>query len=132
MFTSRKLKKIKNLIIKNGGATLDGQTLKPATFKRGYMVSIKGTESQLNINNLKIKVIKQYQKQAKQKRGCVGFWLDNNILYLDISKHYVSKDKACKNAIKNNQLALYDIYNNKSIYTKDFKYKTEAKTILTF
>lgn len=73
MFTSRKLKKIKNLIINNGGATLDAKTLEPATFKRGYMVSIKNTELQLNINNLKIKVIKQYQKQAKKQRAFVGF-----------------------------------------------------------
>ena len=131
MFTILKLKAIKKAVKKNGGATLT-PALKNANYKRGYMVSITGYEKQLKIENLTIKTLKLYRKEAKRLNACVGFWIDNNILYIDISKHFQSKEKACQFSIKNNQLALYDIYNNKSIYTKDFVYKTVKKSVLTF
>lgn len=132
MLFNRKLKRIKNLIIKNGGATLDARTLKPATYKRGYMVSLDGSELKLNINDLKVKTIKQYQKQAKQARACVGFWIDEGVLYLDISKHYTSKNSAVRSALKNNQIALFDIYNNTSVYLKDIKTKRATTVKYTF
>ena len=132
MFTSRKLKKIKNLIIENGGGTLNAKTLKNADYLRGYMVSLAGYEKQLKIENLTIKTIKLYQKNAQRLHANVGFWIDNNILYLDISKHFISKDKAVRTALKNNQLALYDIYNAKSVFLKDIKTKRVQAVKFTF
>lgn len=132
MFTSRKLKKIKNFIIENGGGTLNAKTLKNADFKRGYMVSLAGYEKQLKIENLTVKTLKLYQKNAQKLHASVGFWLDNNILYLDISKHFTSKDKAVRTALKNNQIALFDIYNNKSVYLKDIKTKRVQAVRYTF
>ena len=127
----RKLKSIKNLILENGGGTFNSKLKDPA-FKRGYMVSQAGTELKLDIENLKIKTIKKYAKIAQKQHAYVGFWLDSNILYIDISKHFISKNRACKYALKNKQLAIYDLYNKKSIYSNEFYYTSIKKRVLTF
>lgn len=103
-------------IIKNGGATLT-KDLKNATLKNGYMVSIMGMErtyKKENIKELK-ESIQEYQKILKNNEY-IGLWLDNDIIYLDISKHFKDLKQAKKVGIKNKQLAIYDLKNNKSIY----------------
>jgi len=104
------------LIEKNGGATLDknGNALNK---KSGYMVSLDGYE--LKIEKIELftqQLIKKYLKIAKKLKAYFGMWIDNNILYLDISIWTASLDYAKKTGLKNNQLAIYDIKNEKSIY----------------
>lgn len=116
MFELLKIKKIKKLILKNHGATLNAKSLKSATLKTGYMVSLADSETQININELNIKLLKDYKKRALKNNAFVGFWLDNNILYLDISKHFNNRLEAIKEGRKNKQLAIYNLKLQKSIY----------------
>ena len=44
----------------------------------------------------------------------LGFWMDQNILYIDISKHFNKKQDAINFGIKNNQKAIYNIKDNKN------------------
>jgi phage antirepressor YoqD-like protein len=103
-------------LLKKGGATLT-KDLKALEKNEGYMVSLLGYEKTYNFNQLKEleQNIKEYQKQLKNNEY-IGLWVDNNIIYLDISKHYIKKEKAKKAGIKNKQLAIYDLRKNKSIY----------------
>lgn len=109
------LKQLKN-IIKNGGATLD-KNLQNIDKKNGFMVSIYGCEKVYKLDELDkiMQDVKEYQETLKNNEY-IGIWLDNGLLYLDKSKHYVKKDKAIKTGITNKQLAIYDIAKNKSIY----------------
>lgn len=110
------LENIYNLVINNGGLTLTKE-LENADFKSGFIVSKKATESTFDIQDKKaiFKTIKEYQARLKNNEY-LGFWLDNGIFYIDISKHYESKQKAIKTGIINKQVAIFDIVNNKSIY----------------
>jgi hypothetical protein len=51
----------------------------------------------------------------KYKNTYIGLWVDNGLIYLDISKHYNSKKRAIQAGIQNEQLAIYDIKKGESI-----------------
>ena len=103
-------------ILKSGGATLTKE-LKALEKNDGYMVSLLGYEKTFKFNQLKEleQEIINYQKKLKVNEF-IGIWVDNNIIYLDVSKYYIKKDKAKKAGIKNKQIAIYDLKENKSIY----------------
>lgn len=109
-------------VIKKGGATLDKE-LQPIQTKKGYMYSLAGAEKtfQLNDTDNIIKIIKEYQKTLKN--NCyIGLWIDNNLLYVDISKLESNKTRALQLAEDNMQLAIYDLAKNESIYLKNIYY----------
>lgn len=103
-------------ILKCGGATLTKE-LKALEKNDGYMVSLLGYEKTFTFDQLEEleKEILNYRNKLK-KNEFIGIWIDNDIIYLDISKHYIKKEKAKKAGIKNKQLAIYDLKENKSIY----------------
>lgn len=113
------LKEIILKSIKQGGATLD-KYYKPLNQKTGYMVSLANHETTFTINtdiNIIINKVQEYQKLIKQKQHhFIGLWVDDNTIYLDISKHFQDKQNAVNFGIDNDQLAIYDLKNDKSIY----------------
>ena len=117
------LKDIKR-IIKNGGETLTKE-LKKAELKRGYMVSLEGTETQTRGNDYEAiqKAIEEKQEIIKGKNNMyIGLWLDNNIMYIDVSINIIDKVEALEFGKRNKQLAIYDLVNNDSIYLKDYNF----------
>ena len=128
-----KLEDIKR-IIENKGETLTKE-LKKAELKRGYMVSLEGTETQTKGDDYQaiIKAIDEKQAIIKDKNNMhIGLLLDNNIMYIDISINIQDKTEALEFAKYNKQLAIYDLKNNDSIYLKDFyfiKYYTLYEVI---
>lgn len=106
------IKELKNELLKNGGLTLTADYTK-ATEKSGFYVSKIGHEKIININDLESN-LKEYSKKLL-KNEYIGLWIDNNKIYIDISKHYKNKKEAIKQGIKNKQIAIYDIKNNNSI-----------------
>lgn len=115
MVNLNNLKELKTFIENNGGCTLTSD-LNMVNNKKGFYVSLKGFKYQTRLNKLDLNTIKQYQKIALKHDAFIGAWIDEGILYLDISKHVKSKHKALKLARSNYQLAIYDIKNNKSVY----------------
>lgn len=110
-----KIEKIKNAIIENGGITLDTRTLENANLKTGYMVSLSGYEIITTIDNLTINTLLAHAKIAHALGGYVGLWLDNDNLYIDISLNIKSLRKSLRVAKLHNQLAIYDIENDREI-----------------
>lgn len=112
---NKQLKQLKNYVVKNGGATLknDGSF---TDLDSGYMVSLKNTELKIALSDLKLKDLNTYLKLAKNKNSYGGLWLDNNILYLDLSINIINKNEALKVAKNNSQLAIYDLANQATIY----------------
>lgn len=118
-----KLEDIKR-IIENKGETLTKE-LKKADINGGFMVSLEGAEVQKNINDINgiKKAIEEKQEIIKNKNNMyIGLWLDNNIMYIDISININDKVEALEFGKYNKQLAIYDIVNNDSIYLKDYNF----------
>lgn len=108
----------------NGGATVDAN-LQPITKKAGFMVSILGYEKTFSPENVEEieKTISQYQTiTEKRKNLYIGLWLDNGLLYVDLSKHINKKQNAIKFGINNMQLSVYDIAENNYIRLTKTKY----------
>lgn len=117
------LKDIKR-IIENKGETLTKE-LKKAELKRGYMVSLEGTETQTKGDDYQaiIKAIEEKQAIIKDKNNMyIGLWLDSNIVYIYISININDKVEALEFAKYNKQLAIYDLKNNNSIYLKNYNF----------
>ena len=108
------MKNIKDMILKNGGATLDSN-LKPIQAQKGYMVSMQGHELVTTIEGLNDTLLENYTRLAKKLNGYVGMWLDDDKVYLDISQHHTSKNKALEVGKANKQLAIYDLENDEEI-----------------
>ena len=118
-----KLEDIKR-IIKNGGATLTRE-LKKAELKKGYMVSLEGTETQTQGDDHQAikKAIEEKQEIIKDSKNLfIGLWLDSGIMYIDISINIEDRAEALEFAKKNKQLAIYDLVNNDSLYLKDYDF----------
>lgn len=122
--------KIIKEMIKNGGATLDCN-YNNFNSSVGYMVSLYGYETKININNIEDikKEIETKKEIAKQLNAYVGLWVDNGLMYVDISKHIIDYNEALETARNNEQLAVYDLKNNDSIYLNYKKYYTLYKII---
>lgn len=111
-------------IVENKGKTLNKE-LKKAELKRGYMVSLEGAETRTKGDDYQaiIKAIEDKQKIIKDKNNMfIGLWLDNDIMYIDISINISDKVEALEFAKYNKQLAIYDLINNDSIYLKDYNF----------
>lgn len=111
-------------IIESGGATLTKE-LKKAELKKGYMVSLEGTETQTKGDDYQaiIQAIEKKQATIKDSKDLyIGLWLDGGIMYIDISINIKDKVEALEFAKYNKQLAIYDLVNNDSIYLKDYNF----------
>jgi hypothetical protein len=106
-----------------GGATLTPKGELTA-FSSGFMVSLAGYETQTQVNKIDLKALNNYFNTAlkltrsKDSKGkaYVGFWLDNDVLYIDISIHVEQRITAIQLGTKNKQLAIYDCKACNSIY----------------
>lgn len=97
----------------------NGRAIKPKAI--GYIVSqdkgIKVIDKPLE--HLNFEEIEQDLKALiKRVRATefIGLWLDNGIIYIDISRVIQSKENALKLAKEQNQKAIYDLKNKKTIY----------------
>ena len=118
-------------IIKDEGATLD-YNYNDFKSDRGYMVSIKGQEVKVNKNDIKgiKREIDKKREFIGNKKGLyIGLWLDSDIMYIDVSIHIIDYLEALEIARNNEQLAIYDLKNNDSIYLNYIKYYTLYRVI---
>lgn len=108
--------------------SLEGGSVNPInlnTPKSGYMVSLRGCEeiykrpsdiSQLFVNLL----IDKITHLLNVNDYYIGVWRDEEtgLIYVDLSVNIAELSTALKVAEYNNQLAIYDVENNKVIYLR--------------
>lgn len=89
--------------LKTGGATIDTKTKKAINYKDGYEISFKGSEEKFYELNLDKdediqKVVDAIQlRLEKQNVDAVGLWVNNGVVYLDNSEHFIgSEEEALK------------------------------------
>lgn len=90
----------------------------------GYLVSIKAYEDKMKLEDFTYERVKDYL-EAKYLDKAIeplifGAWKsEEGFIYLDINKFKIKFTHAVREAIKESQLAIYDLKNEKSIYIKD-------------
>ena len=105
-------------IIENKGATLD-YSLNDFKSSKGYMVSIKGQEVKIDKNDIQgiKKEIKKKREFIQNKKGLyIGLWLEDDIMFVDVSIHIVDYLEALEVGRNNEQKAIFDLQKNESIY----------------
>ena len=87
----------------------------------GYMTSIKDV-AVVELKDLSISLLKQIisdnEKLLFLKNVYLRTWIENNKVFIDISKNYKNKNYCLKVAKQFNQLAIFDLNNSTSIYLK--------------
>ena len=99
---------------------------KSAAFNSGYMVSLQDYEFQTSIELLSSELLEEYRMIAMENNAYIGFWLDNNDLYVDLSINIDNLNEAIKIAQENKQLAIYNCRKEKA-----YMYKYTVKGIRT-
>ena len=118
-------------IIENKGATLD-YNYNNFSSSKGYIVSIKGQEVKVNKNDIqgiKREIEKKREFIGNKKGLFIGLWLEDDIIYIDVSIHIIDYLKALEVARNNDQKAIYDLQKNDSIYLTYLKYYTLYKVV---
>lgn len=107
-----------NELVNNNGASYNITTgiLNPNS---GYFVSLPNRELQINRNNFNDEVLREFlTKNAGllcRENNFVGGWIENDIVYLDVSEQIADKRTALNLGVQRNQLAIYDANNGKVI-----------------
>ena len=118
-------------IIENKGATLD-KDYNNFNSSVGFMVSVKGQEVKIDKNDI-LGIKKEIEKKRDfigNKKGLfIGLWLEDDILYIDVSIHIINYLEALEIARNNEQKAIYDLEKNDSIYLTYLKYYTLYKVV---
>lgn len=120
----KNLKEFVASTIENGGATMNVATGDVPT--SGYVVSIESSTKTFPLfGNEVVKeilisgAVKLYLEENIVEfvyaENFLGSWIDNGLLYLDISNVYDNEHDALRVAVSNNQLAYYDLNNAKTI-----------------
>lgn len=113
------MENIKNIIenIKENGGGTYNKEYKTINAKQGYMVSLQGFEKKCKTDEETEKAIMENMEIVKGlDNAYLGAWIDEGITYIDISVLVENKEDALEMGKINNQLAIYDIQNNESIY----------------
>ena len=101
-------------IIRNGGGNYSNGKL--IEYNNGYMVSVEDI-LKVNITSVSLvnlsKIIGYIVNGYKYKN--LGFWIDNNMLYIDKSINIPNLEDAVKIGVSNKQLAIWDCNLNESI-----------------
>lgn len=110
------IKKIIEEIKENNGGTYNKE-LKSINATSGYMVSLLGYEKKCRTIEETEKAITENMEIIKGLDSAyLGAWIDEGITYIDISVLVENKEDAMELGKINNQLAIYNIENNESIY----------------
>ena len=79
---------------------------------KGYFVSLPNLETKVSLQSLSVDdiatFINRHRTLLQDKTKFIGGWIDNEVVYLDISEQIENKREALELGYKHNQLAIYD------------------------
>ena len=97
-------------LVNNGGGTLHKGKI--VEFESGYMVAIKEFEKIVNLDDHES--IAQYVTIHSDK--LIGFWINENKLYLDVVQNISNYHIAILEGLKQNQKAIWDCESCKEVW----------------
>ena len=94
-----------------------GLTIKPFTGEKpsgGYMVALQGYELQVPVTEFFTGIVADYigehaQKLMANPSLCLGTWVNEGIVYLDLSENVGSREQALALGKERNQLAIFNL-----------------------
>jgi hypothetical protein len=110
----------------------EGQTLdfdSKLVFKdQGYFISHKSPSLILSVD--KVKNMKRTELSGLLKNlyfkansfDFIGYWIDKDTIYIDLSYHVLNRSQAIFEGIKNDQKAIWDCKNETSIFLENYTY----------
>jgi hypothetical protein len=114
----KNLKEFVAAIIENGGATYN--LANGGTVDKGYMVSKKGFEMKfqpkVDVTQAVCQFIKEFGFELYEVENFIGAWIDEGVLYLDVSNNFAKRSDAIREGYKNEQLAIFDVVAQESLY----------------
>jgi len=111
---------LKELVKKNNGATLTSNG-KRATIKKGFIVSeekhglILGLKEFYKLTDERLNA---YIRKAHKLGALLGFWVNENKVYIDFNKHISDKAQAIAYGQEQHQLAIWSCANECEIAIK--------------
>lgn len=106
------------LLKDNSGASYNMIT-KEYNPNKGYFVSLPNLETKVSLKSLSVDdivtFINRHRTLLQDKTKFIGGWIDNEVVYLDISEQIFDKREALELGYKHNQLAIYDANEGKVI-----------------
>ena len=128
-----------NELVNNNGASYNITTgiLNPNS---GFFVSLPNREQQINREDFNTSILADFINNnsdlLSNENNFVGGWIENDIVYLDVSEQIADKRTALNLGVQRNQLAIYDANNGNVIslpspqragtYTQQKAYLTQA------
>ena len=98
--------------LRDGGLTIKPfQNEKPS---EGYMVALEGYELQVPLSEFFTGIVADYIGQHAQKLMsnpalCLGTWINEGIVYLDLSENVPNREKALELGRERHQLAIFNL-----------------------
>ena len=103
--------------LKNNGASYNLDNVAPT---KGFMVATFGNELVINQKDFTKEILKNFIESKlellQNKNYCVGTWMDDGKVYLDISENIKNKNKAIFKGKINKQIAIFDLSSFESVY----------------
>lgn len=101
--------KVVNETLKSGGYSQN---------KGSYMVAIEKHETIVSCETFNWKTIRDFNETENKGWSSLGTWYNpkDGLVYIDVSVPFEDKKQAMKFAEDNNQLAIYDVENDETIY----------------
>ena len=86
---------------------------------KGYFVSLPNLETKVSLQSLSVDdivtFINRHRTLLQDNKKFVGGWIDNEVVYLDISEQIFDKREALERGYKHSQLAIYNANDGKVI-----------------
>ena len=111
-------------LVSAGGGTFDlnsNPILKPSGFWIGGVtdelrISIDGVNPETSVHWLIEKVSLIFNQRPVGKDQGYGFWVDDDVLVIEISNHTINLGDAINQAVDREQQAIYDCYDQVDLY----------------
>ena len=102
-------------IIKKGGATLNYKG-RQVSYATGYQVSLKDLYI-IDLKNID-KILEAINSELAKikKNACLGLWVDEGKMYIDLSARVELFPLAYRLGVKNSQLSIFDWSTKKCIF----------------
>ena len=110
-------KKLKALILKDGGCTYDTILGTKISFTKGYAVASEIDSHVITLDKFKEVDIRDIMNNISfnNDNSLVGFWVDSGLVYIESVFIMEDLEKAKKLGKLTNQKAIYDFENDKEI-----------------
>ena len=86
---------------------------------KGFFVSLPNLETKVSLKSLSVDdivtFINRHRTLLQDKTKFIGGWIDNEVVYLDISEQLFDKREALERGYKHSQLAIYNANDGKVI-----------------